>query len=77
MYFPGWKVIAEGEIIESKPTGDYGVITVNLPEGRHMVKGRFENTLVRNIGNALTLITVLILFGGAILKHNKKKLLWL
>jgi len=76
MYFPGWKVVSRGKILESKITGDYGLITVFLPQGKHIVRGRFENTLARSFGNTITTFTVLFILVGVFLKENKKKFLW-
>lgn len=72
MYFPGWVVISRGKTIPSKPTGDYGVITISLPEGKHVIQGRFQNTPVRSIGNAVTVLSLLTIFGGYLLKENKQ-----
>ncbi len=77
MYYPGWKVISEGEVIPSEPTGGYGVITIDLPEGKHIIRGRFQNTPVRSIGNTITILSAVILFSGALLTANKKKFAWL
>jgi hypothetical protein len=77
MYFPGWKVISEGVVIDSNPSGDYGVITITVPEGKHIIQGRFVNTPVRNIGNLVTILSAVIMFSGVVLKANNKKLLWM
>lgn len=77
MYFPGWKVISAGKEITSFPTQDYGLITISLPEGKHMISGRFENTPARTIGNNLTVIAAMLIFIGYILKINARKFLWL
>ena len=77
MYFPGWRVIVDGFLVDSKPTGDYGVITISLPKGKHMVQGRFVNTPVRTLGNTLSVISALFIFAGYMIKTHKKKFLWL
>lgn len=76
MYFPGWKVISGGNILKSEITGDYGLITISLPQGKHIVQGRFENTQVRSVGNTLTAISAVFILVGIFLKENKKKFLW-
>lgn len=77
MHFPGWIVISNGMILESKPTGDYGVITITLPEGKHIIQGRFVNTPVRSVGNTTTVLAASIIFVGFIVKANNKKFLWI
>lgn len=77
MHFPGWKVVSGGNVIPSGPMGDYGLITISLPQGKHIIQGRFENTPVRSLGNAMTVTSALVIFGGFLLKANKRKFLWL
>ncbi len=74
--FPNWVVVSGGAVIPSYPSGKYGAIAIKLPEGKHIIQGRFENTPIRSVGNALTLISASTLFVGVILVHNKKKFLW-
>ena len=75
-YFPNWVVIRENEVVESYPGGRYGVITIKLPQGEHIIRGRFKNTPVRSVANVLTLISAMTLSAGALIKHNGKKFLW-
>jgi hypothetical protein len=77
MDYPNWVVVGGGKIIDSYPSGDYGVITIKLPEGKHIIQGRFENSEVRELGNLFTVISFSILFFGIILKVNNKKFLWI
>lgn len=76
MYFPGWKVfLLDGQDTEisAKPAGEYGAIEVIIPEGKHMVQGRFTNTPVRTFGNSLTIISFLVIVSGVIITLNKRK----
>ncbi len=73
MYFPGWKVISEKTVIPSWPSGDYGLITIELPQGKHIIRGRFENTPVRDIGNTISILSTIIIFSGFLVEANKKK----
>jgi hypothetical protein len=76
MYFPGWTVITDGEIIDGYPHGKYGAITINLGKGKHIIEGRFINTPIRDIGNLITMVSTVILFVGSVFKANGKKFLW-
>ena len=71
-YYPGWKayildeeteqVLYEAEI---ETTGPQGLITVPVPQGRHFLLLRFEDTLVRVVGkilSGLTLAGLILLF---------------
>lgn len=66
MYFPGWQVVVDGKYINPEIYGAHGLIKVTLSEGRHFVYGVFENTPVRAVANAITLLSfgILILFVG-------------
>jgi hypothetical protein len=72
MYFPNWTVISGGNIIPFEITGDYGLITINMPEGHHIIQGRFEDTPVRTVGNILTLISFTVLLAGFLYSLRKK-----
>lgn len=61
IYFPGWEVVVGGRPYPAEPGGVYGLITINLENGTHMVEGRFTNTPVRDIANALTVISFMAL----------------
>ena len=64
-YYPGWKayildeqtekVIAEAPIYT---TGPQGLITVPVPQGRHLLLLRFEDTPPRRVGQALSAVTL-------------------
>jgi hypothetical protein len=72
-YFPNWIVLVDGKEVPIKLHEKYGFIMVELDDGRHIVRGRFTNTPVRSLANALTLISLFGLLGGALYFENKKK----
>ena len=71
MYFPGWILIVDDKKVENGTFGAHGVISVKIPKGRHIVRGRFTNTPIRAVGNAVTVVSLLILFSGIVLAENK------
>lgn len=75
-YFPGWKVYIDGvpTIIEFQDMNYRGVITYYVPEGRHTVLVKFEDTKVRMFANAASVFS-LIAFGALIFIEKKNKLL--
>jgi len=65
-YYPGWhaylldeeseEVIRELPIV---PRGKYGFMTVDLPQGRYKLEMKFEDTLPRTVGQAVSAASVL------------------
>ena len=75
MYFPGWITILDNTQTDIRIHGDYGLISVDVPQGRHIIRGRFSNTPIREVGNSLSVITILFLIGGlAMFERRKEKL---
>jgi hypothetical protein len=69
VYFPGWKVIVNGQMkpftITTKPKG---ILTFSLPKGIHTVKVMYEPTWIRKLGILITIAGAmvslcLVLFG--------------
>jgi hypothetical protein len=58
-FFPGWKVFADNNVINSYPSGKYGLITFNLPKGYHNVIVKLLNTPIRFLGNLISGLSVL------------------
>lgn len=76
MYFPGWKIIDGNKEIPTYPSGKYGLITFKVPEGKYIIQGRLTNTTPRKVGNALTVISLVLLFTGLTLEINNKRVFW-
>lgn len=73
MYFPGWIVIVDGSIVETQIHGAHGVIKVALVSGKHIVRGRFQNTPIRTFANALTAISAFVLLSGVLIYENRRR----
>jgi uncharacterized membrane protein len=56
--FPGWVARVDGQKINVFPSGDLGLVTVQVPQGKSVALS-FEDTPVRRIGNITSLITLL------------------
>ena len=68
-YFPGWEVTVDGKPQEViKDNQQYpGLIGYSVPAGEHRVVTRFtEHTLARRIGDAVSLISVVVLAASVI-----------
>ena len=57
VYFPGWKAWSNNQPLDIFPSGNLGLITVRVPAGQTAVL-RFTNTLVRSIGNWVSLLAL-------------------
>lgn len=58
--FPNWQIAVNNNLIPHAQ-GTIGRITIKLDRGEYFVEGKFKNTLIRNIANGITLISVAIL----------------
>ncbi len=62
-HFPGWQVIVDGERVPITPSDPEGLITFNVPAGRHALTVRFGETPLRlgtDIFSALCLLAALL-----------------
>jgi len=59
-YFPGWRARVDGQPVEIRPSGMFGLIALDVPAGEHRVALRFEDTPVRIVGGV---VSVLVLLG--------------
>lgn len=64
IYFPGWNVRVDGKTLPMDYQNSMGVIDIAVTKGQHTILAEFENTIVRTISNALSVIAffLLILF---------------
>jgi hypothetical protein len=67
--FIGWQAYLNGKKIQIDDKNDYKLITVFIPKGKYNLEFRFEDTLVRKIGNYLSLLSC---FGFLIFLKSKK-----
>jgi len=60
-YFPGWRVWVDGERVEIAPTDPQGLISFDVPAGRHTVTVRFGETTLRLVADLLSAVALLAL----------------
>jgi hypothetical protein len=53
-FFPGWFATVDGREVPIRPEGRYGLITLDVPPGDHIVTIRFGDTPVRVVGEIVT-----------------------
>ncbi len=57
-YFPGWVARVDGVPTEINAMNRYKLIRIQVPSGSHSLEFRFEDTPIRRIANAVTVLTV-------------------
>ncbi len=73
-YFPGWQGYVDKEKVDTYPSGEFGLVTLDVPAGEHQLLLRFEGTRERKLGSALSLATLILLI-LALLKYSQKRYL--
>jgi hypothetical protein len=59
-WYPGWQVRVDGDLVETWPEGDNGLITFDVPAGQHDVSLRMtDSTLPRRLGGILSGLSLL------------------
>jgi len=73
-YFPGWRVYVDGveQNIEFQDMNYRGLITYQVPAGKHSVKVVFENTKIRLLANLLSVFSAVC--GGLFFFLVRKRL---
>ena len=72
-YFPGWEVEINGEKTAIDYNNDLGLMTIGVEPGNSLIKVELHNSMVRTIGNGLSLVSIFGLVGVSIWEKNKKK----
>lgn len=59
--FPGWIVNVDGVNVSYNSNNRLKLITFNVPAGRHEIVVEFKNTVIRTIGNLLTVSSLIFI----------------
>lgn len=62
-YFPGWEIAVDGKQIRFDyliDGGSYGLPVFDIETGTHIIKAEFKKTLVRNLADTISIVTVII-----------------
>jgi uncharacterized membrane protein (UPF0136 family) len=70
--FPDWQVKVNGNPYQHN-LGNIGRIEIKLLPGKYLVEGVFKNTPIRNIANAVTLVS-LVFFGSFLIYAKSRKI---
>lgn len=60
-YYPGWRVTIDGDPVPIAPTDPDGLISFDVPAGRHTVTVRFTETPLRLAADILSLLSLIAL----------------
>lgn len=60
-YFPGWTAAMDGTQIEIYPESRYGLVTVDVPPGEHLITLAYTGTIAQQAGAMLTFLSIGIL----------------
>ncbi|MEW5989295.1 MAG: hypothetical protein AB1791_21930, partial [Chloroflexota bacterium] len=62
-YFPGWTAELDGRPLEVFPSGPHGLLTTEIPAGRHTLTLTFGDTPLRRFANGLSLVSLVVFVG--------------
>lgn len=57
-YFPGWAATIDGKPVDVFPNAEFGLLSVNVPPGEHVITLSRPGTLVENIAPLLSLLSI-------------------
>ena len=60
-YYPGWRVTVDGAPVPITPTEPDGLISFDVPAGRHTIHVRFGETPLRLLADAISFLSLTIL----------------
>jgi hypothetical protein len=70
--YPGWRVTVDGRPVFHRSEPPYGLITLTVPPGEHVVHLRMGSTPARSLGAVLSGVALLATIGLYILNRKEK-----
>lgn len=61
--YPGWQVTMNGQPVDHRPEPPYGLITVDVPPGEHILLLRMGSTPPRTVGTLISGLALLLIAG--------------
>ena len=65
-YFPGWRVHVDGEAVAIAPTDPDGLVSFDVPAGRHTIHVGFGETPLRLLADVVSLLSLALLVALAL-----------
>ncbi|MFQ5409849.1 MAG: 6-pyruvoyl-tetrahydropterin synthase-related protein, partial [Anaerolineales bacterium] len=75
-YFPGWRLLIDGEPVPARITAPHGLIAIEAPAGEHSIQLRFESTPIRRFADLASLVSALLVaayFIARVTKHVSRR----
>ncbi len=57
-YYPGWSAAMDGQPVPIRAESEFGLITVDVPPGEHVISLRYVGTTAQTIGAVITLLSI-------------------
>jgi len=70
-HFPGWNAYVDGIGVTTYPSGRLGLVTVDVPAGKHRVRLAFEDTPPRQIGALISVLTFGAWLGALVIVRRR------
>lgn len=71
-YYPAWRVEVDGRPLPTRPVGTLGLLTVDLPAGRHEVIRRWAGTPAVWAGRGLAILAWLAVLGAFLYARERR-----
>ena len=68
-YFPGWTLKVDERQSELERTKE-GIMKLLIPDGKHMVELKFNDTMIRRVGAGLSLLGIIVCLGLWVLRKR-------
>jgi hypothetical protein len=70
-YFPGWSAKMDGVQVEVYPEDEFGLLTIDVPEGEHVIHLEYVGTPIQKIATGISVLTVGVI--GTILFFTRRR----
>lgn len=71
IYFPGWRALVDGQVVEIDKNNPAGLITFSVPAGQHQVLAKFAEKPSWLLADAVSLASLLVV-SGLVIKNRKR-----
>ncbi len=73
IYYPGWEWKVDGTSYQFSYNNPLGVMDARIPQGDHLIEVSLQNTTIRTVANAISLVTLFTGIFIIMLKLRTKK----
>jgi hypothetical protein len=70
-HFPGWNAYVDDVRVATYPSGRLGLVTVDVPAGKHRVRLAFEDTPPRQIGALISMLALIVWLGALVIVRRR------